>query len=165
MAEVLTLGRSSVKGLKRVSKGSARIYVVSIAGKCMRHRTYHSLERVLALLLAGLAFVLTFLSFRWHFWLYSINCAKSCRDALLQGEQKDGGVMPHGERSLIDNGKASLLARKQTTKSADLPLTHCTRVTQSQEQSLYRCNLALHLALRLPAVRGASVPMFPRGWV
>lgn len=83
MAEVLTLGRSSVKGLKRVSKGSARIYVVSIASNRMRHRTYHSLERILALLLAGLAFVLAFLSFRWHFWLYSIYDAKSCRDALL----------------------------------------------------------------------------------
>lgn len=63
----LTLGRSSVKGLKRVSKGSARIWNVSM---CISLRvcscTYYCLERILAIFFAGFALVLGFLVFWRH---------------------------------------------------------------------------------------------------
>jgi hypothetical protein len=65
-----TLGRSSVKGLKRVSKGSASIYIVSFcAAVQVRHNSYHSLQRILTFLLARLALVLALLSFGRHGWL------------------------------------------------------------------------------------------------
>lgn len=72
-----TLGCSSVKGLKRVSKGSASIYQVSIIRDQLGCATYHSLQRLIALLLAGLALVLAFLAFRWHLHFWVVCCAKA----------------------------------------------------------------------------------------
>jgi hypothetical protein len=61
-----TLGCSSVKGLKRVSKGSASIYKVSTIRAQVHCASYHSLQRLIALLLTRLALVLAFLAFRGH---------------------------------------------------------------------------------------------------
>jgi hypothetical protein len=63
-----TLGCSSVKGLKRVSKGSASIYNVSTVGGQVHCATYHGLQRLVALLLARLALVLAFVAFWGHVW-------------------------------------------------------------------------------------------------
>lgn len=71
-----TLGCSSVKGLKRVSKGSASIYQVSIIRRQGRCATYHSLQRLVALLLARLALGLAFVAFWGHVWSLVVCCAK-----------------------------------------------------------------------------------------
>jgi hypothetical protein len=65
-----TLGCSRVKGLKRVSKGSASIWIVSTVREHAHCGAYHGLQRLIALLLARLALVLCFLSF----WRHIENC-------------------------------------------------------------------------------------------
>lgn len=70
-----------MKGLKRVSKGSARIYVVSSIHSRVRHGTYHGLERVLPLLFARFSLILAFLSFWWHSRTDRVCYEMSCRGA------------------------------------------------------------------------------------
>lgn len=65
---VLTLGRSSVKGLKRVSNGSASIWAVSTACATIAwYKAYHRLEGLVALLLARFGLFRALLPFGRHF--------------------------------------------------------------------------------------------------